>query len=72
MEASFDVYEEGGDLEPGSLEGAHLMDESEAGVGGGEAWKRGGLLRMKEALGSGDGGQLDRHYPFEDLQYGFQ
>jgi len=43
------------------------MSESQACVGGAEAWKGAALVGVKEALGSGDGGQPDRHHPFEDL-----
>jgi len=37
VEASCDIKKEGGDLQPGSLEGSHLVCEGEAGVGGAES-----------------------------------
>ena len=37
VEAGFDIEDEGGDLQPGSLQGLYLICESEAGVGGTES-----------------------------------
>jgi len=37
------------------------VSEGEAGVRGAEARERAALVRVKEALGPGDGGQPDRH-----------
>ena len=48
------------------------MSEGEAGVRGAEARERAALVTVKEALGPGDGGQPHRHYPFQDLRYGFE
>jgi len=67
VEDSFDVWEEGGDLESRSLEGSNCVAESEPGVRGAKPWKRPALVRMKEALGPGDGRKPDRHYTFENL-----
>jgi len=72
IEAGFDVEKEGGGLEPESLEGSDLVGESEAGVGGAEARERAALVRVKEALGSGDGRQPDCHHPFKDFGDGFK
>jgi len=47
VEAGFDVEEEGGDLQPGSLEGSNLMCKSEAGVGGAES-RQGAAFIMVE------------------------
>jgi len=38
VEAGFDVEQEGGDLQPGSLKSSYLLCEGEAGVGGAESW----------------------------------
>ena len=37
IKASFDIKEEGGDLEPGSLEGSCFVCEGEAGVRGAQS-----------------------------------
>jgi len=38
VEAGFDIEEEGGDLQPGSLEGSYFLRKGEAGGGGAESW----------------------------------
>ena len=72
VETSFDVQEEGGDLQSGSLESFYLMCECEAGVCGAESREGAELVRVEEALGFGDGRQPDCHYPFEDLRDGLE
>jgi len=44
--------------------------ESKAGVGGAESPEGAALVWVGEALGSGDGGQPDRHYQFKDFRNG--
>jgi len=44
----------------------------EAGVGGAESRQGTALVWMEEALGSGEGGQPDRHYLFKDFQDAFE
>jgi len=46
--------------------------ERETGIGGAESWEGPALVGVKKAFGPGDGGQSDRHYPFQDLGDGFE
>jgi len=48
------------------------MCESEAGVGGAESREGAAPILVEQALGSGDGGQSDRHNSFKDLRDGFK
>jgi len=45
----------------------HFVHEGEAGVGGAESWQGAALVWVEEASRPSDGGQSDRHYPFQDL-----
>ena len=72
VEAGFDVPEEGGDLQSGSLEGLNLVHECEAGVGGTKSREGAALFRVEEAFGLGDGRQSDCHYPFQNFGNGFE
>jgi len=67
VKACFDVWEEGGDFQSGSLEGRYLLGEGKARVGGAEAWERAALLWVEKTIGPDDGGQPDCHHPFENL-----
>jgi len=46
--------------------------ESEASVGGAESREGAAFIVVEKALGSGDGGQSDRHNSFKHLQDGFE
>jgi len=59
-------------IQPRSLEGFYFVCESEAGVGGAESREGAALIMVEQALGSGDGGQSDRHDSFKDLRDGFE
>jgi len=72
VEASFDVQEEGGDFQPGFLEGFYLQCKGEAGVTGAKPGAGAALVRVEDALGLGDGRHPDRHHPFEDLRDSFK
>jgi len=72
VEASFDVQEEGGDLQSGSLEGSYLMCEGEAGVGGAKSREGAAVVWVEETFGVGDGRQPDCHNLFEDFGDGFE
>jgi len=72
VEAGFDVEEEGGDLQSGSLKSLYFVSESKAGVGGAKSWQGAALVGVEKAFGSGDGSQPDCHHTFEDLGDGFE
>jgi len=72
VEAGFDGKEQGGDFQSGSLESLYFVHEGEAGVGVTESWQGAALVWVEQASRPSDGGQSDRHYPFEDLGHGFE
>jgi len=72
VKAGFDVHKKGIDFEPGAVEGSYLVHEREAGVGGAESWQGAGLVWREKALGPGEGGQPDPHYPLKDFRDGFE
>ena len=72
VENTFDVQKKGGDFWSGHLEGFYLMHEGEAGVGGAESSPGAALVWIEKVLESGQGGQPDCHYPFNNFRDGFE
>jgi len=46
--------------------------KGETGIGGAEPRKGAALVQVEETFRSSEGGQSDRHYPFEDRRISFE
>ena len=71
LEAGFDVKEEGGDCQSGSLEGANFMDKSGTSVQCAESREGAALVPVAESSCTCQGGEPYCHDPFENLCDGF-